>query len=69
VQVDPIKPKLKPPGTKRLNLKLDMLLSSSAFKFSWRRYNESEVTEAEQERRADRMPPAGAYTRSRYSST
>jgi hypothetical protein len=35
VQVDPIEPKLKPPGTKRLKLKCELLLSSSAFKFNW----------------------------------
>jgi len=39
VQVDPIKPKLKPPGTKRLKLKCDMLLSTFAFKFNLRRCN------------------------------
>jgi CRP-like cAMP-binding protein len=39
MQVDPIKPKLKPPGTKRLKLKYDMLLSNYAFKFNSRRYN------------------------------
>jgi len=33
VQVDPIKPKLKPPGSKRLNLNCDVLLSNFAFKF------------------------------------
>jgi hypothetical protein len=38
VQVDTIKPKLKPPGTKRLKPKCDILLSTSAFKFSLRRY-------------------------------
>ena len=38
MQVDPIKPKLKPPGTKRLKLKCDILLSTSAFKFRLRRY-------------------------------
>jgi hypothetical protein len=39
VQVDPIKPKLKPPGTKRLKHKHDEPLSSFAFKFNLRRYN------------------------------
>ena len=39
VQVDSIKPKLKPPGTKRLKLNCDILLSTSAFKFNLRRYN------------------------------
>jgi hypothetical protein len=38
VQVDPTKPKLKPPGTKRLKLKCDILPSTSAFKFNLRRY-------------------------------
>jgi len=38
VQVDPIKPKLKPPGAKRLKLDCDLLLSTSAFKFNVRRY-------------------------------
>ena len=38
VQVDPIKPKLKPPGTKRLKVQCDILLSTSAFHFNLRRY-------------------------------
>ena len=38
VQVDPIKPMLKPPGTKRLKLNCDVLLSTSAFKINLRRY-------------------------------
>jgi hypothetical protein len=38
VQVDPIKPTLKAPGTKRLKLKFDILLSNFAFKFNLRRY-------------------------------
>ena len=38
VQVDTIKPTLKPPGTKHLELKCDILLSSFAFKFHLRRY-------------------------------
>jgi len=37
VQVDPIEPMLKPPGTKHLKLKCDELLSSFAFKFNLRR--------------------------------
>ena len=39
MQVDPIKPKLKPPGTKRLKLEYDGLLSNFGFKFNLRRYN------------------------------
>jgi hypothetical protein len=37
VQVDPIKPALKAPGTKRLKLKCDEQLSNFAFKFNLRR--------------------------------
>ena len=33
-----MKPKLTPPGSKRLKLKCDILLSHSAFKFNLRRY-------------------------------
>ena len=39
MQVDPIKPKLKPPGTKRLKLQCEKLLSTSAFKFNLRCYS------------------------------
>ena len=38
VQFDPMKPKLKPPGTKRSKLNCDVLLSTSAFKLKLRRY-------------------------------
>jgi len=44
VQVDPIKPALKAPGTKRLKLKCDVLLSTSAFKFNVRRYTAAVAT-------------------------
>jgi hypothetical protein len=46
VQVDPIKPKLKPAGTKPLKLKWDVLLSTSVFEFNWRRYMEEEEAAA-----------------------
>jgi len=39
VQVDPIKPMLKAPGTKRLKRKCDEPPSNFAFKFNLRRYN------------------------------
>ena len=39
VQVDPMRPKLKPPGIKRLKLGYDGLLSNFGFKFNLRRYN------------------------------
>ena len=38
MQVDPIKPTLKAPGNKRLNLESDEQLSSFAFKFNLRCY-------------------------------
>jgi len=41
VQVDPMKPKFKPPGTRRLKLKFDTLLSTSGLKFNLRRYIEA----------------------------
>ena len=39
MQVDPVKPTLKPPGTKRLILVYDELLSNFAFHFNLRRSN------------------------------
>jgi hypothetical protein len=39
VQVDSVKPTLKPPGTKRLNLKYDKVLSSFASEINLRRYS------------------------------
>jgi hypothetical protein len=39
VQVEPMKPKLKPPGTERLTLERDELLSNFAFKFNLCRYS------------------------------
>jgi hypothetical protein len=38
VQIDPVKPELKPSGTKLLKLKRDILVSTSAFKFNLCRY-------------------------------
>jgi hypothetical protein len=67
-QLDPMKPNLKPPETKRLKLKCDKLLSTSAFKFKLRRYSRGTTT-----RRGTTRPHcraacrstswAGAYTR------
>jgi hypothetical protein len=39
VQVAPIKPTLKPPGTKRLKLITEKLLSNFGFEFNLRRYS------------------------------
>ena len=41
VQVEPMKAMLKAPGTKRLKLTHDKLLSSFAFNFNLRRYIQS----------------------------
>jgi len=46
VKVDPIKPKLKPPGTTCLKLKHDGLLSNFGFKFNLRRYAAVRVFQA-----------------------
>ena len=64
MQVDPMKPKLKPPGTKRLKLKCDILLSKFAFTFNLHRYNE-----AWELLWAGDGAAAGAYTRSLLRST
>ena len=49
MQVNPIKPMLKPPGTKHLKLKYDELLSSLAFKFNFRRYTLVELNQRRQD--------------------
>ena len=41
MQLDPIKPTLKAPGPNLLTLKCDEPLSTFAFKFNLRRYNQS----------------------------
>jgi hypothetical protein len=50
VQVGPLKPKLKPPGTKRLKPKCDILLSTSAFNFNLRHYILGQRRECPQQR-------------------
>ena len=52
VQVDPIKPKLKAPGTKRFKLKCDTLLSTSAFKFNLRRYTKPKKPPAKKSKKS-----------------
>ena len=41
MQVEPIKPTLKPNGTKRLKLQCDILPSTSVFNFNLRRYTKA----------------------------
>jgi hypothetical protein len=82
VQVDPIKPKLKPPGTKRLKVKCDILRFNSAFKSNLRRYNEVAsiccmlssgntifYRPKDKMQLADHAHQAGAYTRALFCST
>ena len=49
MQVDPIKPKLKLPGTKRLKLELDGPHSTFAFKFKLCRYTKAFLAAWEKE--------------------
>jgi hypothetical protein len=49
VQVHPIKPTLKPTGTKRLKLKCDVLLSTSAFNLNVCRYNQEQLMAQQQQ--------------------
>ena len=44
MQVDPIKPKLKPPGNKRLKLQYDAPPSKIAFNFNLHRYTSAVTT-------------------------
>jgi hypothetical protein len=68
-----MKTKLKPPGTKRLKLRCDILLSNSAFEFKLRRYNLDGVDAAAGAEfarvRWQHAAAAGAYPRSHLSST
>jgi hypothetical protein len=59
VQVDPVTPTLKPPGTKRLNVHHDILLSTFAFKLNMRRYNEADWEEDEEEYLQRNLPTVG----------
>ena len=59
MQVDPIKPKLKPPGTERLKLDHEELLSNFGFKFNLRRYT---TVRTDMEAALNHIvPEAGAY--------
>ena len=80
MQVEPIKPKLKQPITKRLKLTCDVLLPTSAFNFNVRRYiwelqdqNRKQLQvirqlSGDQEDMGERLK-VGAYTRPLLSST
>ena len=80
MQIDPVKPKLKPPGTKRLKLKYDEPLSKFAFKFNLRRYIKASIAIPDLQKEfagtgpslataagGDVRPPAGVYARGAYT--
>jgi len=67
VQVVPIKPTLKAPGSKRLKLNYDVPLSDFAFNFNLRRY--IKAAGAGPDAVVNPRQQAGAYTRSLFSST
>jgi hypothetical protein len=81
VQVEPIKPVLKAPGTKRSKLKYDEQLSTPAFKYNLHRYKQCVFVRSAARRAA--LPAeftdglcftveqgkAGAHSRSLFSST
>ena len=79
MQVDPIKPTLKAPGTNRLKLEYDEQLSDFAFKFNLRCYKLVVLERAQAQRFVQGLDTflksqqsrlkAGAYTRSLLSST
>jgi hypothetical protein len=67
-------PTFKPPGTKRLKLKCDILVSTFRFKFNLRHYNPEDIVKAMYDSNhtapsyAERLA-AGAYTPPLFSST
>ena len=72
MQVDPVKPTLRPPGTKRLKLKCDEVLSNLAFNFNLRHYilvENGTFHMAAQHAGYGLNTKAGAYTRPLLSST
>jgi len=72
LQVDPIKSSLNAPGTRRFTLKCIEPLSSFAFNFNLRRYNEDHEGGAHRDSGMHVSPAvieAGAYTRPLLSST
>jgi hypothetical protein len=69
VQVDPIKPTVKAPGSERLKLKCDELLSNFAFNINLHHYEKEKIGGAELQVWLDRVvPQAGTDTRPLLSS-
>jgi len=69
VQVDPIKPPLKAPGSVQLRLGYDGPLSNFAFKFNSRRHTKDGGKLRRELRHNLTRFTAGAYTRPRFCST
>jgi len=75
VQVDPIKPTLKAPGSERLKLKCDILLSACAFNVNLRRYTKEDYLQLlklyplEEENLTRNALVAGPCTPPLFSST
>ena len=72
MQVDPFKPTLKAPGTKRLKLKYEKLVSNPGFKLKMRRFSKADDAVREMELKhmiAAEELEAGAYTRPLSGST
>ena len=78
MQLDPIKPKLNPPRTKRLKVNYDAPLPIFAFNFNLRRYMKAGTTPGylasfqkanETLDRIQKNLEAGAYTRPHFGST
>ena len=68
MQIDPIKPTLKPPGTEHMKPNYDKLLLEFAFKFNLRHSIEVLVGVAAGDRVAWQLE-AGAHSRPLFSST
>jgi hypothetical protein len=71
VQVDPMRPTLKPPRSKRLKLRCVVPLSNFAFKFDLRRHNEDFVACGKRYAADLRAAgcEAGPYNRALFCST
>ena len=69
MQVEPMKPMLKAPGTERLKRKYDEVLSSFAFNFNLRHYVEGLYEEDGHRLKRTPMKEAGAYNRPLFGST
>ena len=69
MQIDPVKPMLNQPESKRLKLKCDKLLSTIGFNFNLRRHTKGAENAALRERNGVLESEAGAYTRPVFSST